>query len=367
MNNIECATCHHEHRGSTADLLAISDTQCHQRTGNNEISRTASYRDACASCHDEAFRLQIAEGLTLPILPVNSAAKVQPWPEATTGFYNGTVSPFAELLLQADPEISAALQEIPNLDFAGVKTAASISAAEPLANGYRQLINEIARERQPALIKRSKLLGLTPDRLQNLPRPPSPQVVKEAQRNWFINRPATNTSPSANSAPTPDTKPERSKSSGPDELLGDPPDSNDLLGPDRLSDDSLLIPENNSDADPLALDPPTADRQLATDPLTGTNSSLADRPRSKSPYYADSMLPSGGWFRDDQGLSIRYRGSDHDDPVLKAMIDIIRQLPESMPTRDCLLKNHAIAACISCHPSAAQTGGKWYSQPQFNT
>lgn len=433
MNNIECATCHREHRGSTADLLAISDTQCqtchsdrfgnfatshpdwqkwpygrggeisfnhathankyypaeihdgkstpfdcsqcHQRTGNNEISRTASYRDACAACHDEALRLEVAAGLellALPILPADSAAKVQPWPEAATGFYDGTVSPLAELLLQADPEMSAALQEIPNLDFAGVKTAASISAAEMLANGYRQLINEIASEGQPALIKRSKLLGLTPDSVQKLLRPLSPQVVEEAQRTWFVNPPATNPNPSANSVPTPDTKPERSKSSGPDELLGDPPDSNDLLGPDLLSDDSLLIPENNSDADPLILDPLildplTAERQLASDPLTGTNSSLADRPRSRSAFDADSMLPGGGWFRDDRGLAIRYRGSDHDDPVLKAMIDIIRQLPESMPTRERLLKNHAVAACISCHPSAAQAGGKWRSQPQFNT
>ena len=454
MNNIECATCHREHRGSTADLLAISDTQCqtchsdrfgdfatshpnwqqwpygrggeisfnhathankyypaeiqngkstpfdcsqcHERTGNNEISRTASYRDACASCHDEALRLQIAEGLellALPILPSDSAAKVQPWPETATGFYDGTVSPLAELLLQADPEVSAALQEIPNLNFADVKTAASASAAETLANEYRQLINEIANQGQPAMIKRSKNLGLTPESVQQLLRTLSPQVVEEAQRRWFVDPPATNLNPSANSTRTPDTKAEKSKLSGPDELLGEPSNSNDplsdpndplsdpndllsdpndLLGPDPMPDDSLLIPGHNSDADPLALDPlaldpPDAEPQLATDPLTATDSSLTNRPRSKPAFDAESMLPAGGWFRDDQRLSIRYRGSDHDDPVLKAMVDIIRQLPEGMPTRDRLLKNRAVAACISCHPSAAQAGGRWRSQPQLNT
>ena len=432
MNNIECATCHREHRGSTADLLAISDTQCqtchsdrfgdfatshpdwqqwpygrggeisfnhathankyfpaeiqdgkstpfdcskcHERTGNNEVARAASYRDACASCHDEALKLQIAEGLellALPILPSDSAANVQPWPETATGFYDGTVSPLAELLLQADPEMSAALQKIPSLNFAEVKTAASISAAETLADGYRQLINDIANEGQPALIKRAKLLGLNPESVQKLLRPLSPQVVEEAQRTWFVNPPAINLNPSANSPRTPDTKPEKSKVSGPDELLGDRSDTNDLLGPDLIPEDSLLIPGNKTGADPLALDPlaldPLALDPPATDPLTATDSELTNQSRNKPTFDADSMLPAGGWFRDDKRLSIRYRGSDHDDPVLKAMVDIIRQLPEGMPTRERLLKNRAVTACISCHPSAAQAGGKWRSQPQFNT
>jgi len=428
MDNIECATCHREHRGSTADLLAISDTQCqtchtdrfgsfatshpewqqwpygrggeisfnhathankyypadvhdgkstpfdcaqcHQRNGSNEISRTESYREACASCHDKALRLEIAEGfelLALPILTPESAAKIQPWPEVATGFYDGTVSPLSELLLQADPKMSAAVQEIPNRDFARIKTTAEISAAETLAKGYRLLIDETANEGQPALIRRSQGLGLTPESVQELLRPLSPQMLKEAQQNWFVESTSSSEAAATNTTQRPDTKTENFNSNKPDELLGDPADSDDLLGPDSLLDDALLIPENNSNTDPLALDPLITAPPLAKDSSTGSDSASTDPGKSKPAFDADSMLPAGGWFRDDQRLAIRYRGSDHDDPVLKAMIDIIRQLPEGMPARKRLLKNQAVAACIDCHTGAAQTGGKWRSQPRVNT
>ena len=431
MNNIQCATCHREHRGSSADLLAISDTQCqtchsdrfgsfatshpdwqqwpygrggeisfnhathankyypakrqdgkgtpfqcaqcHQRNTNNEISRAASYRVACGSCHDEALKLETAEGLTLlalPILSPESAVRVQPWPEAATGFYDGPVSPLAELLLQADPDIAKALQEIPNQDVAAVETPAAIAAAETLAQGIRQLINEFASQGQPALIKRTQRLRLTPESVQALLRALSPQLVEEARQNWFIQQAQSKLDPAADSQPTPKPKPAETNSNGtkglpeaprdPNDLLGSDLPGSDLLGSDLLSGDSLLIPNPNTDTDPLALDP------LGTEPLVETEPAKKSPPTNGLDFDADSMLPGGGWFRDDQGLAIRYRGSDHDDPVLKAMINIIRQLPAGMPTRERLLQNRAIAACIACHPGAIQRHGRWRSRPLSN-
>lgn len=428
MNNIECATCHREHRGSTADLLAISDTQCqtchterfgnfanshpdwqqwpygrggeisfnhathankyhpakiqngkptpfdcgqcHQRTSDNEVSRAASYRDACSSCHDEALKLEIANGLellALPILPPESAARIQPWPEAATGFYDGTVSPLTELLLQADPKMSAALEVIPNNNFARVKTATAVSAAETLAEGYRQLITDIAKEGQPALIQRATSLGLSPDSIKTLLRPLSPQILDEAQRTWFADDAVQKLLEPTDASPKPDTGSDESNSSETDELLAEPAASDDLLGPDTLLDDPLLIPEADSDTDPLALDPLITEPDSPTNAIVGTEPALPSQFENRRNFDADGMLPAGGWFRDDQRLSIRYRGSDHDDPVLKAMIDIIRQLPDGMPSRTRLLKNPAVAACVSCHPGAVKTSDGWRSQPRVNT
>jgi len=431
LNNIQCATCHREHRGANADLLAISDTQCqtchsdrfgdfatshpdwqqwpygrggeisfnhathankhypatrhdgkstpfqcaqcHQRNTNNDISRAASYQVACSSCHDEVLKLETAEGLNLlalPILSPESAARVQLWPEAATGFYDGTVSPLAELLLQADPDMAKALTEIPNRDFATLETPAGIAAAETVAQGIRQLINEIASQGQPALIKRSQRLGLTPESVQTLLRALSPQLVEETRQIWFPQQGQANLDPADDSQPETKTKPSGTNSNdirslpddstNPNDLLGPDLQDADLLGPNSLSGDSLLIPQRNPNTDPLALEP------LATGSLVETEQTTKSPTTDAVDFDADSMLPAGGWFRDDQGLAIRYRGSDHDDPVLKAMIDIIRQLPAGEPARERLLQNRAIAACIECHPGAIQTHGSWRSRPVSN-
>ncbi len=196
QEDVDCSVCHREHRGAGADLLAVSDAQCqtchadrfgsfatshpdweqwpygrgrevafnhathankhfpatrrgetvaqfqcadcHQRNDRNELARSTSYQRACKSCHDQALRIEAAEGielLALPTLPSESAKKVEPWPESATGFYDGRLSPIAELLLRADPDTAVAIQQIPDGDFSRIDPhrASDVVAAESLA------------------------------------------------------------------------------------------------------------------------------------------------------------------------------------------------------------------------------------------
>jgi len=73
------------------------------------------------------------------------------------------------------------------------------------------------------------------------------------------------------------------------------------------------------------------------------------------------LMPAGGWYRDDLRLAIQYRVSGHADPVLKATIDIISQLPAADPLRQRLLKSPGVAACAACHAGATQSIGSWHS------
>ena len=425
LDNIRCATCHREHHGATANLLAISDVQCqtchtdrfgsfatshpdwhdwpygrggdisfnhathankyfpadrhegnskpfecgqcHQRHAKNEITRATSYQVGCATCHEKALKLETVEGLDLLILPVlsrESANRVQPWPEAATGFYDGPVSPLTELLLQADPVMAEALQKIPAGDFAGVSTPESMEAAETLARGIRELLEDIGSNGQSALIQRADRLGLSPESIQTLLRPLSPQLVQTTQQRWFGNQ-NDNRQDSLEDKKTPLREQHAvPQAEGDDDLLDGLQESDHLLETDLSSGDSLLSPSLTTETDPLDLEPLGKDNLLES----GSPEESGDDPASHSlsgvPFDADKMLPAGGWFRDDQRMAIQYRGTGHDDPVLKALIDIIRQLPEGMPTRQRLIQNKAVASCITCHPGAIRKHGRWRSEPR---
>jgi hypothetical protein len=73
------------------------------------------------------------------------------------------------------------------------------------------------------------------------------------------------------------------------------------------------------------------------------------------------MLPSGGWYRDNLRLAIRYRGSGHADPVIRSTVDIVSQLSPADPVRQQLLATPAVAACVACHPAAVNSTGNWRS------
>jgi hypothetical protein len=217
------------------------------------------------------------------------------------------------------------------------------------------LITEISSQDQPVLINRSKRLGVTPNSIRMLLRPLSPQLVDEARQAWF----STTTPPDGQLTPNPlqnkDETTGRQSNSDSNDLLSSPLDASDLPESNRLSDDSLIEIGKPSDEAPLA-----------SDPLTGITPASSEGSSSGQAFDADEMQPAGDWFHNEIRLAIRYRGAGHDDPVLKSMIDVIRQLPEGMAVRDRLLKNRAVAACIACHPGAISTPGKWRSRPLSN-
>jgi Zn finger protein HypA/HybF involved in hydrogenase expression len=421
QENVQCSVCHREHRGADGDLMAVSDAQCqschsdrfgsfatshpewdrwpygrgrqisfnhsshanqhfpatvrgtgvaqfqcadcHLRTADNELTRSTSYARACKSCHDDALRIEAADGvelLALPTLPAESAGRIQPWPESATGFYDGKLSPIADLLLRSDPETASALRRLPDRDFSRIdgRNPDNVADGETVARAHRQLLQEIGEDGQQVIIDRATLLGVAPSTLASFIQSLSPQFVMEANRRWFDPVSASGDSdvrqvefqdlsiPPASIllAARPDDELLTDASSD-DLLLEEPSSDGDLLGGDLLDGADGDLPNG----DPLAQDPLASDRDSSAG-------------RSKQ-FNADKMMPAGGWFRDDLRLAIRYRGGGHADTVLKSAIEMISQLPSGDPARQQLLQTRAVATCVACHPGAVLSGRGWRSEP----
>lgn len=400
QDNVACGACHREHHGATGDLLNVSDSQCqtchsrrfgsfatshpnwgrwpygrggdisfdhashagkhypatihdgaaakfqcsdcHPRGSDGELMRSTSFEHACAGCHEAPLALETIAGvelLSLPSLETESAERIPEWPSAATGFYDGKVAPLADLLIRGDESVAAALREIPQQDFSriAIEDHPSVQAAETIAVAHERLLKEIATGGQSVLVDRTLRMGVKRDTVLSLVRTISPQLVQEASKRWFRSDESSDNVSSDSSLPTPGVDPSKS-----DRLDGDLLDGDDLLG------ESLL------GSDPLAGDPLAEPLRLDADEIGGDLSPSFD---------VDQMLPAGGWYVDDERLSIRYRGSGHDDPVLKSVVEMISQLPPADRSRQALLQTPAVAACVECHPGAVSVRPTWVSRP----
>lgn len=453
QNDVECAACHREHRGANGNLLAITDSQCqtchqdrfgsfasahpewdrwpygrggdiafnhashankhfpaskvagrampfqcvncHQRTAENEIVRSASYEIACGSCHDEALQLQAAEGielLALPTIPESAAGAIGDWPESATGFYDGVISPFAELLFRTDSETSMALRRTGH-DFGTMEMQDDAPDAIQVAMAHRRLLREVDQLGQAALSDRLLAAGVTPNVSEDFLRALSPQLISDASIHWFGGASAspkqagrTRSKSVRVAAFGPESRRTLRLASGRDDdllLQGKPDDrstnsagnddllNNDLLSDDLLSDDllsdDLLSDDETLDEDDLlgssllgAPGDPLDSDVSDVDPLAFAPSHREDE-RSE-PFDASKMLPRGGWFRDDLRMAIRYRATGHDDPVLRATVEMVGQLSLTDPVRKRLMSTPAVAACVVCHP-AVESRNSWRSAP----
>jgi hypothetical protein len=395
QEQVKCGACHREHHGGDANLSAVSDLQCqtchadrfgsfatshpewdgwpygrgqpimfnhathanehfpatklatdvaqfqcgdcHQRTAAGELTRAISYERGCQSCHDRSLTIQAAEGIELfavPTIPAHSTARTGSWPAAATGFYDGQLSPLAELLLGVDATLKSSLQQLPQGDFGRLDDAdrESVQAAELIAANLKLLIDDVADRGQAAIVDRLVASGLTPSSAATVIRSLPTQLVDRARQDWFdaANRQAA----THDDDRRPIQLPNAAK-----------PDHDQLLLLELSTSDPL---ESDPLANPGAISPSTNDR--------------VSRPPSFDP---DAMLPGGGWYQDDRRLAIRYRAGGHADPVLRSAIELIRQLPEHDPVRMRWLQTPGIAACVTCHRSAVQTDGQWTSPPRI--
>ncbi|MFK8113537.1 MAG: hypothetical protein AB8B91_15130 [Rubripirellula sp.] len=431
QENVECNACHREHRGADADLLAISDAQCqtchadrfgsfasshpdwqrwpygrgrqiafnhsthankhfpgtkrgnetaqfqcidcHRRREDNELTRSTTFERACQSCHQDSLRLEASEGielLALPSIPAESAEQIQPWPENATGFYDGKVSPIAELLLRSDSSLASAMREIPDHDFSRIDEA-STAAGQTIATAHRELLLQIADEGQSVIVNRASAIGLSPSTMSAFVRSLSPQLLRSAESRWFNRGDVALTTRSRLTEAQ--TVQHRLAAQPSDDLLGGSDDL--LLSPSDDGSDALLLDDSGAGEDLLG----GSDALLGGDDLLGGGDALlgdgdaldADplaentnsKRKSSSRFDPESMLPAGGWYRDDLRMAIRYKGGGHADPVLKSTIEMISQLPPSDLARKDLLKNRAVAACVSCHPGAVASTRSWHSEP----
>ena len=88
-----------------------------------------------------------------------------------------------------------------------------------------------------------------------------------------------------------------------------------------------------------------------------------DKPEPEEFDAMEDRRTGGGWFVDYKTLSLRYRPSGHDDPFLKAWLDVIAALPAAhAPLRDACLSEYsrlgAPGACLTCHSVDQTPGGK---------
>ncbi len=392
QESVECSTCHREHRGSDADLNAMTDAQCqtchsetfgsfatshpiwtdwpygrggkiafdhsthamkhfpsanktgspvefrclhcHPKNERNELSRAVTYEKSCQSCHDDALKLRTDQGIelfALPTIPEANAGEISNWPPAATGFYDGKVSPIAELFLRSEKEVAVAMRGIVERDFTRIRSesAEQSAAAILIASAHRNLLNEVAEKGQAALVDRAAKTGLVSPSLTNIIRSVPPQLISDTYRLWFE---VSNKSTVKAAKPVPF----RLASTNDELLVGD---EDELLGndDDLLSDDKDVLLGDGHD-----------------------NESLSSKPKRFDPTV---NLKEGGWYRDDLRLAIVYRGHGHADSVVKSTIEMMSTLPHEDPVRARLLTSAAIAACIKCHPGAAEKMGSWTSPP----
>ncbi|MCG8650740.1 MAG: hypothetical protein MI861_12960, partial [Pirellulales bacterium] len=308
QDQVECSVCHKEHRGADGNLLNVANTKCqschhnrfgsfasahpdwsawpygrggqiafdhathagkhfpatlrggvaaefrcadcHPRTSDQEIVRTAGYETACASCHDSTLKLEASQGLellALPSLSTEAAVQIGNWPESATGFYDGKLAALTDLLMRSNPATAAALGRLPQRDFSQIdrEDSRQVEAAQKIAQAHRELMKTIAANGQAALLDRLAATGIPPDTLADLVRSLPPQLIEDATRHWFSDQSeASWNAPQAllrRDGGSFSARLDRMDQADPD---GPPPGGEDLL---HELDDDLLVGDNGSD------------------------------------------------------------------------------------------------------------------------
>ncbi|MCA9139132.1 MAG: hypothetical protein KDB00_20305 [Planctomycetales bacterium] len=340
-----CATCHPDAASSShADGARVG-----------EVVRVASYKHSCQACHEESMNIQAGEGLdfvSLPTLSAESAREIPGWPTASIGFADGVVSPLLELLLRADPAVSGSLRRIPNGDIARlpVDDPAVDKRLARVAAEIRKLINDVDQNGQSAIEERLLEIGISTSVFRPVLRSLPPQLIESANQNWFGDSVDSIDQPLIMASPR-----------GRFRLVA--ADDGDLLGSSLLNSggdaDGLL--ENDllrqpDDSSPLLED------QLLEDPLTVQAEPMR---ATVNDVPAASLVGLGGWYRDDDRLSIRYHGHGHADPVMVGMIETFAQLNDGDPLKQRFFQGSFVAACVSCHSAAKSIPSRWTAQAKI--
>lgn len=351
------------HDGEPSTFQCID---CHTRDSHGELTRSTSYEKACQACHDHALGIEASAGfdlLTLPSVTRKTAELIGIWPRQAVGFFDGRLSAIAELLMRSDPDLNDAIRKLPQRDFGRLddQRDEDVRAARAIAEGLRDVIEQISRDGQSVMIDRITKSGIESSVIHTMFQSLSPQLIDGARRRWLTE--SSETEPPAQSVPAKDNAPPpRSWTSTDDDalpgdalpgdallsdaLLGDALVEDDLLG-DSLLDGNLLGDNPLGDRDPLLSDPLLSD-PLSSDPLVESTTIGANSAPTR--FEAGLMLPAGGWYVDDLTCSIRYRGRGHSDPVIRAAAELAGQLAPGDPARERLLENKSVAACVQCHP-----------------
>ena len=355
----ECASCHVEHHGRKSDLQAISDTRCqachakqftsfgnghpefsnypaaqprriafthkahlekhfskknetfdcsqchvdsHRRGGVGSVFRTLGFEATCARCHNESINASAIDGWVLLQLPSVKPEDVQQsglglsdWPATAQFGYEGSIPLVMRALLTADTSLDKAIKRLPESgdiasipDFDKLGRDTTIS----LAVGARALIGDIAANGQVAWKKRLESVLTTALARELAPRELKlvdelcaglpPDVFRQMQQNWFGGG-------VGGIAENPATVPQ---ARWPVAQMASVQDDDRLLRSTE-SDEDLLLGNASVPAAPLV------------------------RPKLTKLRGAIHVV-QGGWYLDNETLSLRYMPRGHSDATLAA-------------------------------------------------
>jgi len=324
----DCRACHDVRGGRASTSLA------------DPIISTLPFAMACASCHDESLKVQIADGpslIELPILPPGIASQIESWPDEATGAPDGKLSAWMLLLLR---------DQNPGTDFSVLADLSRVDWRSPenrelgvrLGRAIRQFAISLSLDGQAFLLDAARRGGADEATAKRLAGSFPTQLMSDAAVHWF-GKPKEHVADGF--------APRKRDSVASDGFTGG---GSDLLGGDLLTgnsgsgDDDLLMDFSDSDDGGLLLP-----GDATEDPkLDLSHSSSADwEDDLKQRFDASRSQSLGGWYRDDLTLSIRYRGSGHEDVVLKSLIEMTSSVDRRL--RDLVVTQPAVAACVSCH------------------
>lgn len=376
FNHATHANRHFATAGQGGQAERFDCQRCHAVTSSGEIARSGNFESTCAACHEPALKLEAAEGLELFALP----ALAQPpagwpdWPVDAQGFYDGRVEPLTEWLISAEPDVRAALADLPSgRDFAKINpnNEAQVAAAQTVATAIARLADDLADNSERAIRRRLTASGVTPTTASRVAAQLSPQLVYDARLRWFGSPPRV-PQPVPQPIETPQTRRRfpaviRWVAHVENPLRDRPADEDpapQVLNAPSLQIAQLTVPDDDPLLLPMGDDDPLLDDSLSDESLLDESASRGIDVVQRADFDAATALPSGGWYQDDLRLAIRYRGGGHADPILQALVEAAGELPSDSPIAGRLWQTRAIAACAACHPqSTAGAVPRWSSSP----
>lgn len=340
-------------------------TKCHldsnQRGGVGSVFRTLSFETACARCHDESINAASVDGwvlLQLPSIQPNDAQQttlgLTDWPTTAQFGYDGNVPLVMRALLMADANTTQALKQLPTSgqikampNFAQMGHDATLS----IATGTRTLINDIAVGGQAAWRKRletvlteslARDLSATENRLvDNLCAGLPPDIFRQMQQNWF----------GAGQDTIAAGEKSGSSANGSVAQLVSAQDDDLLLSSTKEEDDDLLGAPQQDKKLPAQAESPEADDSLLLgnqqEPLSSTMPQ--NKPKKKLTKLRGAIhVVQGGWYLDNETLSLRYMPRGHNDPTLAAWSEFVQLLAVRTPSHGELSKQ-VPGGCTQCH------------------
>jgi hypothetical protein len=185
----------HQQRHFPTKEQAFQCNQCHADDAGRDVKRLVGFEQACAQCHTKPIEAATLDGFAVLSLPTLDVAKlaaagapVGDWPAAAQGDFDGTLPPAMRLLLLADPQAAAALEQLGgDFDFAEAKEA-DYAAIAALAWSYKRLLQALALDAPGTLQKRlAQQAGepLSSHEAKLALRSVPPALFQAAEQRWW--------------------------------------------------------------------------------------------------------------------------------------------------------------------------------------